>query len=274
MPIWDAAKTQWWPHHITESAWLEHTPFAAWLVPILEPKTVVELGTHQAVSYMAFCQANVHLAAPAKCFAIDTWQGDEHAGQYDDSIFQHVKNLNQQYDEFSTLLRVKFDDALDNFENGSVDLLHIDGFHTCEAVAHDFHSWLPKMSERGVILFHDTEVRDRNFGVWRLWQELSKRYPHFNFEHGFGLGLLVVGPHAPDKIKRLCQSGDNGNLSQQFRDFFADRGREVIVHYQTLLATEAQKSRLGRYRQTLKTFWRSHVPISIRKRLQSFRSIR
>jgi hypothetical protein len=51
----------------------------------------------------------------------------------------------------------------------------------------------------------------------RLWQELSEHYPHFIFEHGFGLGLLVGGPHAPKKFIRLCQPVDKGNLSDQFR---------------------------------------------------------
>lgn len=271
MPVWNAPKSQWWPHHIVESAWLGHTPFAAWLISVLEPKVVVELGTHQAVSYMAFCQANAKLAAPAKCFAVDTWQGDEHAGKYDDSIFRNVKKINEQYEIFSTLLRCRFDDALNKFEDRSVDLLHIDGFHTYEAVSHDFNSWLPKMSERGIILFHDTEVRDRNFGVWRLWQELSARYPHFGFRHGFGLGLLVVGPHAPARIIQICQSADKEILPEQFREYFANLGREVIDYHQEHLAAEEQKSWSGRFKYMLKRLLRSCVPTSIRKGLQRFR---
>ena len=39
------------------SAWYGHVPFAHWIVGIAKPRVLLELGTHNGVSYSAFCEA-------------------------------------------------------------------------------------------------------------------------------------------------------------------------------------------------------------------------
>ncbi|HEA1146710.1 TPA: class I SAM-dependent methyltransferase, partial [Escherichia coli] len=178
----------WRPTYLAQSAWLEHIPFAFWLVDTLRPRNIVELGTHYGSSYFSFCQAVSKLDLETCCFAVDTWGGDEHAGLYGEEVYRQVSEYNQQhYSGFSTLIRSTFDQALEHFSQGSIDLLHIDGLHTFEAVRHDFESWLPKLSERAVVIMHDTNVRERGFGVFQLLDELKRQYPHFEFAHGHGL---------------------------------------------------------------------------------------
>lgn len=196
------------PHHIAEpDSWAGHTPFAAWLVANQQPGRLVELGTHTGFSYGAFCQAVSENGLPTECFAVDTWQGDEHAGSYDDTIYQQVKEWHdERYSGFSRLMRMTFDDALVHFEDKSVDLLHIDGLHTYDAVKHDFYTWLPKLSDKAVVLFHDTHVRDRGFAVWRLWEELIQQYPYITFAHSSGLGVLLVGENVAPRVKQLADT--------------------------------------------------------------------
>lgn len=193
------------PRYLSDSAWLGHIPFAGWIMLAARPRCLVELGTHRGASFLAFCQAAAENALETRCNAIDTWAGDEHAGFYGDDVIDALRvEHDRDYGQFSTLMRMTFDQALGEFADGSVDLLHIDGLHTYEAVRHDFESWLPKLSERGVVLFHDIGERGREFGVWRLWEEIRANYPTFEFLHAHGLGVAMVGMCPPSALSGLA----------------------------------------------------------------------
>lgn len=226
------------PLCLAPSAWIGHIPFAAWCVEELQPRTFVELGTHNGASYLAFCQAVRENGLETKCFAVDTWQGDEHAGIYDDSVFQRLDGYHrEQYAGFSQLMRMTFDEAVGYFADGSVDLLHIDGLHTYEAVRHDFETWLPKLSDRAIVLFHDTMVRERNFGVWKLWSEIAGSYPSFEFQHSHGLGVLLVGKELPESIRVLASLRESAETVPALRLFDSLAGG--IVHAEQMqLASE------------------------------------
>ncbi|MDR3465514.1 MAG: glycosyltransferase [Xanthobacteraceae bacterium] len=225
------------------SAWWQHVPFAHWIVSAARPDVLVELGTHTGVSYAAFCQAVQRAGLPTRCTAIDTWRGDQHAGHYDEAVFAEFSRYHDaHFAGFSTLLRSTFDDALGHVENGSIDLLHIDGMHTYEAVRHDFQSWLPKLSGRAVVLFHDVTERTGDFGVWKLWDELRERYPSFTFLHGHGLGVLAVGGDAPEAVCALCRIEDAG-LTAAVRARFARLGERDAALAGAQLALQAGAER-------------------------------
>jgi GT2 family glycosyltransferase/glycosyltransferase involved in cell wall biosynthesis len=206
------------------NAWVGHLPFAAWLIQEVAPKIFVELGTHSGNSYFSFCQSVAANEISTKCYAVDTWQGDEHAGQYDDQVFIKVNAHNEEhYAGFSRLLRMTFDDAATYFADESIDILHIDGLHTYEAVRHDFETWLPKLAAGAVVVLHDINVRERHFGVWKLWEELQERYPNnLEFLHSHGLGVLQLN-NAPD-IRKLDWLQFALPEKQNLRIYFASLG--------------------------------------------------
>jgi hypothetical protein len=123
------------------------------------------------------------------------------------------------------MLRGYFDDSLSDVEDGSIDLLHIDGRHRLQDVTHDYESWAPKLSSRGVVLFHDISEHRDDFGVWEFWADISQRYRSFAFEHEHGLGVLGVGSELPPAIERFFDAADAD--PQAIRDSYEALGEVV-----------------------------------------------
>src|SRR5690606_20321938 len=212
------------------TAWLGHIPFGAWLVHAMKPATLVELGTHFADSYFAFCKTVHTYGLNTRCYAVDTWAGDEHAGEYSDEVYGRVKqHHDKHYAAISQMMRMRFDQALEHFSDGSVDLLHIDGLHTYEAVREDFTTWLPRLSDRAVVLFHDTAVREGDFGVWRYWDEISSQYPNLNFSHSNGLGVLLVGKNQPEALTALVAAWADPIQRHGLASLFATLGDRILL---------------------------------------------
>ena len=229
------------PRRVNLSAWITHVPFAFWLMEAAAPKLLVELGAHNGVSFCAFCQQVKKSDLATQCYAVDTWEGDAQAGYYNQSVHEDLsRHVHEHYAPFAHLVRSTFDEALPLFKDGSIDVLHIDGYHSYEAMLHDFEAWRPKMSARGVILMHDINARMVGYGGLRAWDDISGRFPSFSFPHGYGLGVVLVGDAPPEKLRLLVELGRDtlflektqryfsllGAAQQRVQDLFLDLEKE------------------------------------------------
>lgn len=180
---------------VNSSAWSGHYFFAYDLISNIKPKTVVELGTHKGNSLFSFAQAIKDNKLDTKLHGIDKWERDEHAGHYEEDFYKSFLNISKRHYKDIKIIphKMYFDDASEKFKDNSIDILHIDGLHTYDAVKHDFETWLPKVNKKnGIILFHDVCEKTNGFGVYRLWEELKEKYHTLTFEQYHGLGVLFV----------------------------------------------------------------------------------
>ena len=217
-------------------AWTDHLHFAYDLIAEMKPRLLVELGVDRGESYFAFCQSAAENKTGTRCFGVDTWRGDQHAGGYDGTTFAQVSAHNREnYEAFSTLIRSSFDEARERFASGSIDVLHLDGLHTEAAVRHDVDSWLPKIRPGGILLLHDVGVRTKDFGVWKIWADLQERGRSWTFHDGPGLGVWQKPPalELPGFLEQLLAPPNEWNeaLAKYYSERAAELQRKIGEHW-------------------------------------------
>ena len=192
-----------------KTAWWGHLQFMFSAVDLVRPRRFVELGSHHGTSFFAANQAASRIGIDMESFAVDSWEGEEHTGVYDQSVYEgFMEVLERQRYTNAKPLKMYFDEAAELFEPHSIDLLHIDGLHTFEAVSHDYETWIDKVVPGGLVLFHDINVHHKDFGVWRLWETLEKQTPAerlFAFKHSHGLGVIQTAGDGFPQLSRLLK---------------------------------------------------------------------
>lgn len=172
-----------------KSAWKGHRQFANWLTQHMQPEVTVDLGVDFGYSTFALAEHN-----PGHVYGLDTFQGDQHAGYRD--TYAQAENYRSQLNLHNvTFIPGLFADTARTWQL-PIDILHIDGLHTREAVTEDYETWRGFVRDSGVILFHDTtafpEVGD-----------VVRNLPGYigEFEHSAGLGIVCTDPKLTKQIK-------------------------------------------------------------------------
>ena len=210
------------PLYLAQSRWLEHIPFAFWLMEALKPASFVELGTECGSSYFAFCQAAAQLDVDIDSFAIGSWP----TGPEGDSHFAALCQYNEgHYSAFSRLKRGDAEQEAGYFQDTEVDLLHICGTQSYQRTRAAFESWLPNLSQRAVVLLHDSDMRGSGYGVNRLVAELRDTYPVFEFRHGQGLAVIGVGSDQNETLSWLFEAAGTPSSRNAIQNIFGRLGR-------------------------------------------------
>ena len=76
-------------------------------------------------------------------------------------------------------------------------MIFIDAEHTYEGIKADFNNYLPMLSKKGVIGFHDVECPDWK-GINKFWNELEstnkynmQKFVKKGFALQYGIGMLT-----------------------------------------------------------------------------------
>lgn len=164
------------------SAWNANRDLALWLVRYKQPTVTVDLGVDLGYSSFILAEQNI-----GEVYAVDIFEGEKalNVNTYSSVLqFKDTHNYNN-----ITVIKADFTDLAKTWAL-PIDILHIDGEHTYEAVSRDFNNWIRFVKEDGVILFHDTlSYRD---DVGKFFDELN--LPKYNFTVHHGLGIACRDP--------------------------------------------------------------------------------
>lgn len=211
--------------YIYPSAWKGHFEFSMWLINLIKPKVIVELGVDFAHSSFSLAS---ELNQDCVLYAIDSFEGDNHSRKRNtlNIVNETYKFLLEKkllkYDNIN-FVKGYFDDECIKF-NKVIDLLHIDGLHTYDAVKNDFNNWFPKTSNNSVVIFHDTISFPNDVG--KFFNELP--YYKTNIIHSAGLGILSKNKEIIDTINNLWINNLNYNLIAEDKYYFEKFIRKII----------------------------------------------
>jgi GT2 family glycosyltransferase len=231
-----------YPLRLAAEAELAHVPFAMFLVDLLHPKVLVQLGAREGIVFCAYSQAVKELRLNTRCFAISDWQNG-HSERGDSSALADLRaHHDPLYGNFSQLIDGSPTEPHTNFENGAVDLLHIGGCSSSDVARRWIETWLPKMSDRGVIVLGKTNFHDPGFDVWKLWREIKAVHPYFEFAHQGGLGVLSVGTRVPDGLRPLVEA--TAAEASLIREFFSQLGERLRTRLENKPLNDGLHSRV------------------------------
>jgi predicted O-methyltransferase YrrM len=187
---WNLGELREFPE-LEKTAWRGLGSLAYEIVKHYRPQRVVELGSARGMSTFAMGLALRDLGEGGRLVAVDTWKGDEHIGSYGEVVYDTFMSRREQLglDGVIDPMRMTFDEAREKIPP-PVDLLHIDGFHTWQAVTHDLRTYKPLVRPGGLIFFHD--VRSRFPEMRRFWQRIALKYENYCVPYSHGLGIIRV----------------------------------------------------------------------------------
>jgi predicted O-methyltransferase YrrM len=128
-----------------------------------EGGTFVELGCYKGKS-TSFIGVEIHKRKrDINFFAVDSFQGATNSTDANEiKAYEGISEIEESYTYNVSLIGNKIktivsltDEAAQYFEDGSVDVIFVDGGHSYEVVKADILAWLPKMKPNGIMAGHD-----------------------------------------------------------------------------------------------------------------------
>jgi predicted O-methyltransferase YrrM len=139
----------------------------------LQARSVTEIGVYEGLNTALFAS----LASVVTVYAIDPFIKGALGFSYRKSIAVALWNDKNIIDKINIIEGLSWD-VIDQIPSGQ-DFIFIDGDHSFEGVKRDFELYSIKLSQNGILAFHDARIFDggwteKDWGPVRLMEEVIK----------------------------------------------------------------------------------------------------
>ena len=118
-------------------------------------RAIVEIGSFKGKS-ACYLGTGSRYGEGAPVYAVDLWELHSSPEYSSHDVFAAWREQVSQMDLQDVITPIRCDSAvLGKLFSQRVGLLFIDGDHSYESVASDFHAWSPQLVSGGVLVFHD-----------------------------------------------------------------------------------------------------------------------
>ena len=155
-----------------------------------------------------FSWAVVLRGSTSKVYGIDPYNGNE-----GEDVKEHTG-----YSTYNNVMQIMENNTITNAEvivgdsasisktwDKTIDILHIEGFHTYETIKAEYDHWLRYLRSNGTILFHYKQNEKNGADVYFKELEENKTGYTLFFEQ-IGLGLFVEKKDVAEYILSMFQS--------------------------------------------------------------------
>lgn len=216
----------WRPNFHQGKGWLEFVPVGFWLVDVLRPARVLEVGTTSGNSYFSLCQSINSLGIDCESISIVS---DKESGDAANANALIQRHNSYNYAGFSKILSSGSLDISTLVEDNSTDLLLINEIGDVR-LSDFFAVALRKLSSRGVVVLN-YEVLNRHPVRNEFLNYIRENFQNFELTHGSGLLIIQCGTKPAPIMMKLMECAASTSHRQTVREVFSSLGQACVDAY-------------------------------------------
>lgn len=126
--------------------------------------TGAEIGTRTGEFAQVLCRANPQLTL----FCVDPWEAYPAVISQERQDRRYAAAVRALSPHDARIVRKRSLDAVDDFDDGSLDFAYIDGDHLFDMAIQDIIRWAPKVRPGGIIAVHDYHPFTGSDVIWAV----------------------------------------------------------------------------------------------------------